>query len=57
MSSEVLALASICDVVTSRKFVKLVGSAAQMDAAAIAKETRDEKGIVRLECIPCCWSR
>jgi len=43
LSSEVFALASICDVVTSRKLVKSVGSAAQMDALAMAKERRDEK--------------
>lgn len=43
LSSEVFALASICEVVTSRKLVKSVGSAAEMDALAMAKERRDEK--------------
>ena len=43
MSSEVFALASIWEVVTRRKLVKSVGSAAQMDALAMAKERRDEK--------------
>ena len=43
LSSDVFALASICEVVTRRKLVKSVGSAAQMDALATAKERRDEK--------------
>ena len=43
LSSEVFALASICEVVTSRKLVKSVGSAAQMDALAMAKERRYER--------------
>jgi hypothetical protein len=45
LSSEVFALGSICDVVTSRKLVRFVGSAVHRDAPAIAKETRDENRI------------
>jgi hypothetical protein len=48
LSSEVFALGSICDVVTSRKLVRFLGSAVQMDAPAMAKETRDEKRIIDL---------
>jgi hypothetical protein len=46
LSSETFALASICDVVTSRKLVRSVGSAVQSDALAKAKEMSDEKRIV-----------
>ena len=42
-SSEVFALASICDVVTRRKFVRFVGSAAQTEAVAMERETKEEK--------------
>lgn len=46
LSSEVFALASICDVVTRRKFVRFVGSAVQTDAVAMARETKEEKRII-----------
>lgn len=50
MSSEAFALASTCDVVTSRKLVRSAGSAVHSDALARARETSDEKRIVdRLE--------
>lgn len=46
LSSELFLLISCCDVVTRRKFVRFVGSAAAMEAPATASDTKDEKRIV-----------
>jgi hypothetical protein len=44
--SEVFVLVSSCEVVTSRKFVRFVGSAVAHDAIMATIEKRDEKRMV-----------
>ena len=51
LSSEVFALGSSCDVVTSRKFVRFVGSAEAIDAPATAMENNVENFILRMLCV------
>jgi hypothetical protein len=47
LSSEVFALGSSCDVVTSRKFVRFVGSAAQSDTPKTARDVNVENFIMK----------